>query len=91
MKDYKEKCTDLKNFIDKYTDNDIMIAFSGGVDSSLLLKIACDCSKKKSTKVYAVTLHTSLHPMKDIEIARKVANESGAAHIILKIDELKVF
>lgn len=27
--------------------------------------------------------------MKDIEIARKVANESGAAHIILKIDELK--
>lgn len=89
MKDYKEKCTDLKNFIDKYTDNDIMIAFSGGVDSSLLLKIACDCSKKKSTKVYAVTLHTSLHPMKDIEIARKVANEFGAAHIILKIDELK--
>lgn len=48
MKDYKKKCSDLKKFIDKYTDNDIMIAFSGRVDSSLLLRIACDYSKKKT-------------------------------------------
>lgn len=89
MKDYKEKCSDFKKFIDKYTDNDIMIAFSGGVDSSLLLKIACDYSKKKNTRVYAVTLHTSLHPVNDIKMARKVAEEFGATHIILKIDELK--
>lgn len=89
MKDYKEKCSELKKYIDKYTDNDIMVAFSGGVDSSLLLKIACDSAEKKGTKVYAVTLHTSLHPMNDIEIAKKVADESGAVHIILKVDELK--
>lgn len=89
MKDYKKKCSDLKKFIDKYTDNDIMIAFSGGVDSSLLLRIACDYSKKKNTRVYAITLHTSLHPVNDVKIARKVAEEFGATHIILKIDELK--
>lgn len=89
MKNYKEKCLDLKKLIDKYTDNDIIIAFSGGVDSSLLLKIACDSSKKKTTRVYAVTLHTSLHPVNDVKIARKVAEEFGAIHIILKIDELK--
>lgn len=79
---------ELIALIDKYTDEDIIIAFSGGVDSSLLLKIACESAGKKGTTVNAITFHTKLHPMKDIEISQKVASEMGAVHRIIKVDEL---
>lgn len=79
---------ELIKLIDKYTDEDIIIAFSGGVDSSLLLKLACDNALKKGTKVYAVTFHTRLHPMKDLEISTRVAREMGAIHKVIKVDEL---
>lgn len=66
----------------------LCIAFSGGVDSSLLLKIACDEAKITNTKVYAVTFDTKLHPVGDVTIAKRVATEFGAEHYIIKIDEL---
>jgi uncharacterized protein len=85
---YKEKKKKLLGLIDEYAKQDIAVAFSGGVDSSLLLKIVCEATKKWGTKVYAVTMHTKLHPMKDVEIAKKVAAEVGAEHEILYVDEL---
>lgn len=86
---YEEKCDNLSRFIDKYTDEDIMIAFSGGADSSLILKLACDSALKKNKKVYAVTLHTMLHPAGEVENAKKVAEEAGAVHMVIDIDELE--
>ena len=59
------------------------------LDSSLLLKICCDSSKNYGTTVYAITVHTELHPMKDVEIATKVAKEAGAKHLVVYIDELQ--
>lgn len=44
----------------EFAKDDVCIAFSGGVDSSLLLKIACDEAKKYKTDVYAVTFETNL-------------------------------
>ncbi len=88
MKEYLEKQAELMEIMDQYTNNDIIIAFSGGVDSSLLLKIACEKAKAKQTKVYAVTIHTKLHPMNDLDNARRVALESGAIHEVLHVDEL---
>lgn len=88
MKDYNEKQLQLMEIMDQYTNNDIIIAFSGGVDSSLLLKIACEKAKEKGSNVYAVTIHTKLHPMNDLDNARKVAIESGAIHEVLHVDEL---
>lgn len=73
----------------EYTKKNIAVAFSGGVDSSLILKSACDAAKENGTTVYAVTIHTKLHPVKDIEIAQKVAGEMGAVHTVLYVDELK--
>ena len=87
--DFYKKLKTLNSFIDKYTDKDTVVAFSGGVDSSLVLKLACEKAKEKGTKVYAITMHTKLHPMKDIENSKKVAFEVGAEHIIIEVDELK--
>ncbi len=86
--DYNTKCLNLETDIEKYTNDDIVIAFSGGIDSSLLLRIATLKAKEKGTKVYAVTIHTKLHPMNDLEIAKRVANEMGAIHKVIHVDEL---
>lgn len=72
-----------------YAKEDVMIAFSGGVDSSLLLKIICQQARVYGTRVYAVTAHTKLHPMNDLKIARRVAKEAGAIHKVITVDELE--
>ncbi len=87
--DYKEKCKSLIKDMERYTENNIVIAFSGGIDSSLLLKLACDRARMNGSKVYAVTIHTKLHPMNDLEIAKSVAKEMGAIHKVIHVDELK--
>ena len=69
--------------MNQYTNKDILVAFSGGVDSSLLLKLACVSAEKTGTKVYAVTLHTILHSTAELDNAKKVAEEVGAIHYIL--------
>lgn len=66
-----------------------MLAFSGGVDSSVLLKTACEQAKTHGTNVYAVTIHTVLHPMKDLEITKKLAKDYGAVYKVLFVDELE--
>ena len=88
METFRQKRDNLLRQIDSYTDKDIIIAFSGGVDSSLLLKLACDNAHKKNTNVHAVTIHTALHPIHDIEISKKVAKEMGAIHSLIEVDEL---
>lgn len=80
----------LKALMDEYGKLPVCVAFSGGVDSSLLLKMACDGAQKHGNPVYAVTFDTKLHPACDTENARKVAKELKAEHVILKIDELEL-
>lgn len=66
-----------------------MVAFSGGVDSTLVLKMACDEAEKAGRRTYAVTIHTKLHPTKEMEETKDICREIGAKHIILTVDELK--
>lgn len=89
MGQYEEKCENLFRILDKLTKENTAVAFSGGVDSSLLLKLACLRAKKQGTYVYAIAAHTELHPSGDLEIAKRVAEESGAAFTVLKLQELK--
>lgn len=77
----------LEQKISKLVDGGICIAFSGGVDSSLILKLATDIGKKKNLNIYAVTFETKLHPVSDITVAKKVAKEMGAIHDIVQINE----
>lgn len=86
---YEEKRTLLYEKMTEYAKKDVCVAFSGGVDSSLLLKLAKECADKTGRKVYAVTFDTTLHPTGDLETAKKVAREIGAFHKVLLVNELE--
>lgn len=86
---YEEKKEALLNFISELAKNNIALAFSGGVDSSLLLRLCCDAAAHTGKKVYAVTVHTELHPMNDLVITKRVAAEMGAEHIVVKLNEME--
>ena len=78
----------LKEKIRALAEEDMCVAFSGGVDSGLLLKMACEACSYTEKKVYALTMDTVLHPRADIDTAGAVAKEMGAEHIVLRINEL---
>ena len=84
-----EKKRKLEEIMAAYAKEDICLAFSGGVDSSLLLKAAADAVKKTGKNVYAVTFDSRLHPSCDLEIARRVAEELGGNHEVITVDELE--
>lgn len=85
---YEEKKQALTAYIAQLARQDVALAFSGGVDSSLLLKMCCEAASLTGKKVYAITMHTRLHPMKDLDIATRVAQEAGAEHVVIFVDEL---
>lgn len=90
MTELETKKKDLKKRLEEYCREDVCIAFSGGVDSSVLLVMACEASEKSGSRVFAVTLDTVLHPKADLEIARNVLRRTAAIHEVLSMDELAV-
>lgn len=84
----EDKKVELQKRIDELTRENVILAFSGGVDSSFLLKLCCEAAARNRTTVYAITVHTKLHPAGDMEIAKRVAKEAGAVHRVIVIDEL---
>lgn len=89
MNIYEEHHEKLKEILREYAENDVMVAFSGGVDSSLILKLTCEAARETGKKVYAVMLHTMLHPSGEVIEARKTAEEMGAIFLVLQVDELE--
>jgi pyridinium-3,5-biscarboxylic acid mononucleotide sulfurtransferase len=57
-----------------------LVAFSGGVDSSLLLRVA---EEELGEKVEAVTVRSPLHPAWEVEEAAEIASNIGIPHRIL--------
>lgn len=75
--------------IEEFAAEDTCLAFSGGVDSSLLLKVMVNAAEKTGKKVYAVTFDSRLHPACDLVIAGRVAKELGGIHQVITVDELE--
>ena len=59
-----EKREALKHFMAEKAKAPVCVAFSGGVDSSLILKAAVKAATKDGSKVYAVTFDSDcIHPV----------------------------
>ncbi len=63
----------------------VMVAFSGGVDSTLLLKVAADVLGRK---VEAVTASSPTYPEREIKAARVLARKLGVRHAVIATSEM---
>lgn len=67
---------------------DLLVAFSGGVDSTVVLKLAID--ELGTGRVLAVTAHGDVHTSEELERSQKIASQIGARHVIVDSHELEV-
>jgi len=68
----------------------LAVAFSGGVDSTLLLAVAANIfqAKGKNDQLIAITADSPVHPRQDIRIAESFAKDNHIHHMIVKTDEM---
>src|SRR5215472_4419903 len=65
----------------------VIVAFSGGVDSTFVLKVAHDTI---GDRVLALTTTSPTMPEQDRVIAIKMAGEIGARHLVIDSNELEI-
>jgi len=85
MKELNEKYEKLKTIIEGY--GSLAVAFSGGVDSTFLLKAASDALKEKAM---AITASISSMPEKELKEAVDYCKDQHIRHEILRFDELEI-
>ena len=66
----------------------LLVAFSGGVDSTLLLKLALD--EVGPQAILAVTAHGDVHTAEELEAARAAAARLGVRHLVIRTNELAI-
>ena len=84
MKNLKLK--KLKNILKKLKS--VVIAYSGGVDSTFLVKMAIDTLGH--TRVIAVTARSETYPYSEYKDAKRLAKRMGAKHITIHTKELRI-
>ncbi|KHE93260.1 MAG: ATP-dependent sacrificial sulfur transferase LarE [Candidatus Scalindua rubra] len=65
----------------------VVVAFSGGVDSTLVAKVCYDTLKDKSM---AVTARSETYPDFEFKEAQKLAREIGIKHLVIDTSELAI-
>jgi len=64
----------------------LVLAYSGGVDSTFLLKVAGDCLGKR---LVAVTAYSPTYTRRELALARDLAKSFGVKHRIIHTDEFR--
>lgn len=80
-REIKSKIDDIYNVL---RGKSVLVAFSGGVDSSLMVSLAKNVAKK----VLAVTINSQIIPLEEVERAKLVARELGVDHTVIWVDRL---
>ncbi|MEK7774253.1 MAG: ATP-dependent sacrificial sulfur transferase LarE, partial [Deltaproteobacteria bacterium] len=65
----------------------VLVAFSGGVDSTFLLKAAHDALRERAT---AITATSPTYPEREFNEARALARRIGVRHIVVESNELEI-
>jgi uncharacterized protein len=81
----QEKYELLKDIIEK--KESAAIAFSGGVDSTFLLRVA---KEVLGDRLIAVTATSSTYPERELKEAIKYSEDIGVKHIIISSEELEI-
>ena len=79
------KFQNLKDNLKKLSS--VAIAYSGGVDSTFLLKVAADVL---GDKVIAITAKSTTYPEREFKEAVKYIGDIGAKHIVIISEELEI-
>ena len=80
-----EKLKTLKTYLSEL--GGIAVAFSSGVDSTFLLKVAHDVL---GAKVIAVTAKSCSFPQRELNEARAFCEQEGIEHIVIESEELSI-
>jgi pyridinium-3,5-biscarboxylic acid mononucleotide sulfurtransferase len=65
----------------------VLVAYSGGIDSTFVLKVAHEQLRDKALGITAVS---PTFPLIELEAAKRVAREIGARHEIVQTDQLEI-
>jgi pyridinium-3,5-biscarboxylic acid mononucleotide sulfurtransferase len=85
VKSIQQKQESLIRVLEKF--DSLMVAFSGGVDSSLLLSVACEVL---GDRVVAITSSSIVHSRKEFRDSLAIAEKLGVHHVVVETDELKL-
>ncbi|HSN05357.1 MAG TPA: ATP-dependent sacrificial sulfur transferase LarE [Nitrospira sp.] len=65
----------------------VLVAYSGGIDSTVVLKVAYDQLKDRAAGITALS---PTFPASELEVAKRVAREIGVRHELVQTDQLQI-
>lgn len=83
-----QKLDTLKTRLARLCHDGVCLAFSGGTDSALLLRLVAESRDTSGGNAIAVTFTSALHSSVDVDAARALAAQYRVPHIVVESDVL---